>query len=239
MKKPKAIGVLGGMGPEATIHFFDLLVKNTSAAKDQEHIPILIWNDPTIPPRTDAILGTGPSPLPKLLAGVKTLERGGATLIVMPCVTAHFFAPQIKLRARVPFVDIIEEAVRWAAKAVPGLKTAALLASTGTVRAGLFHQAFKRQRVDVLAPDEDDQKRVQEAIFGPEGIKAGFSSGAPRRTILAIAGKLVRRGAQAVVAGCTEVPLVLGGEDLAVPFVEPMRIAARVCIQKAGHPLKK
>jgi aspartate racemase len=239
MKKQKTIGILGGMGPEATNYFFDLIVKNTAAAKDQEHIPILIWNDPTIPPRTDAILGTGPSPLPKLLAGVKTLERGGASLIVMPCVTAHYYAPQIRLRARVPFVDIVDEAVRWAAKAIPNLNLAALVASTGTVSSGIFHQAFKKQRVDLIAPDEDDQKRVMEAIFGPQGVKAGHASGPPRRTILAIAGKLVRRGAQAVVAGCTEVPLVLRDEDLPVPFVEPMRIAARACIQKAGYSLRK
>jgi aspartate racemase len=239
MKRPKTIGILGGMGPEATNYFFDLVVKNTAAKKDQEHIPVLIWSDPTVPPRTDAILGAGASPLPKLLGGVKILERGGATLIVMPCITAHYYASQIKFRARVPFVDLVEEAVRWAAKTVPNLNTAALVASSGTVRSGLFHQAFKRQRVDLLTPDDGDQERVMAAIFGPQGVKAGHTSGPSRRTILAIAQKLVRRGAQAVVAGCTEVPLVLREEDLPVPFVEPMRIAARLCIQKAGYPLRK
>jgi len=239
MKKPRTIGILGGMGPEATNFFFDLIVKNTAADKDQEHVPVLIWNDPTIPPRTDAILGLGPSPLPKLLAGVKTLERGGASLIVMPCVTAHHYAAQIRLRARVPFVDLVEESVRWAAKSVPNLNTAALVASTGTVRSELFHQAFKRQKVEVLTPDEADQKRVMDAIFGDRGVKAGVTDGPARRTILAVAGKLVRRGAQAVVAGCTEVPLVLRAEDIPVPLIDPMRIAARVCIQKAGYPLKK
>ncbi|MBM3312269.1 MAG: aspartate/glutamate racemase family protein, partial [Candidatus Aminicenantes bacterium] len=209
MKKTKTIGILGGMGPEATLYFLNLIVKNTAAAKDQDHIPILVWNDPTIPPRTEAILGSGPSPLPKLLAGVKTLERGGASLIVIPCITAHYYAPQVKLRARVPFVDLIDESAAWAVKAVPGLASAALLASSGTVRSGLFHQAFKRHKVEILSPDEADQKLVMEAIFGSRGVKAGTTGGAPRRTILSIARKLVRRGAQAVIAGCTEVPLVL------------------------------
>jgi aspartate racemase len=170
---------------------------------------------------------------------VKILERGGASLIVIPCVTAHHYASQIKLRARVPFVDIVDESVRWAFKTIPNLKTAALLASTGTVKSEIFHQAFKRQRVELITPDAADQDRVMEAIFGPEGVKAGFSTGSSRRTILAVAGKLVRRGAQAVIAGCTEVPLVLRDEDLAVPLIEPMRIAARVCVQKAGYALKK
>ncbi|MBM3293584.1 MAG: aspartate/glutamate racemase family protein [Candidatus Aminicenantes bacterium] len=239
MKKPRTIGILGGMGPEATNHFFGLILKNTAAAKDQDHIPVLIWNDPTIPPRTEAVLGNGPSPLPKLLAGVKTLERGGASLIVMPCLTAHHYAPRIKLRARVPFIDLVEEAVRWAGKAVPNLKTAALLASTGTIRSGLFDQAFRRQKVEILTPGEADQRQVMEAIFGPEGIKAGAPAGPPRRTLRAVALKLIRQGAQAVIAGCTEVPLVLRDEDLPVPLVDPMRIAALSCIQKAGYAARK
>ncbi|MBM3312518.1 MAG: aspartate racemase, partial [Candidatus Aminicenantes bacterium] len=81
------------------------------------------------------------------------------------------------------------------------------------------------------------QKLVMEAIFGSRGVKAGTTGGAPRRTILSIARKLVRRGAQAVIAGCTEVPLVLRADDLSVPYVEPMLIAARLSISRAGYPL--
>ncbi len=97
----RTIGILGGMGPEATGYFFNLLVKRTAAAADQDHIPILLWNNPRIPPRTEAILGRGPSSLPALLRGVRILERGGAGLIVMPCITAHFWASPIRKFARI------------------------------------------------------------------------------------------------------------------------------------------
>ncbi len=73
----KILGILGGMGPEATAYFYKVVVAQTRARVDQEHIPTLIWSDPVIPPRTDGILGTGPSPLPRLLAGVRRLEKAG------------------------------------------------------------------------------------------------------------------------------------------------------------------
>ena len=196
------IGVLGGMGPEATGYFFDLIVRNTAAAKDQEHVPVIIWSDPRIPPRTNAIMGTGPSSLPALLAGAKALERAGAGLLVMPCITAHFWAEKIASSLKIPFVNLIDETVRHARKAVPGLKTAALVASTGTVASRIFHAAFERAGVELLAPGPREQETVMDAIFGPRGVKAGFTSGRPRTAIVRIARRLVDRGAQAVVAGC-------------------------------------
>jgi aspartate racemase len=234
----KIIGVLGGMGPEATARFFTLLFRGTRAARDQEHAQVLIWNDPHIPPRTDAVLRAGPSPLPRLLAGIHVLERGGAGLIVMPCLTAHHYTPQIKARTRVPFVDLLEESGRWARRAIPGLKSVGLIASTGTVESGLFHKAFEEIGVAVMIPGPPLQERVMDAIFGPHGVKAGFTTGHPRRAILGVARRLVDRGAQAIVAGCTEVPLVLGAADLTVPFIEPMEIGARACLRRAGYPLK-
>jgi aspartate racemase len=231
----KTIGILGGMGPEATGFFFDAIVRQTLAASDQRHARILIWNDPAVPPRTDAILGGGPSPLPALLAGVRILERGGAGLIAMPCITAHYWAPQIKAKARVPFVDLIDETVRRAKKEIPHLQKAGLIATTGTVRSGIFHRAFARRGVDLLVPNDRDQARIMDAIYAADGVKAGFKTGRTRASIVRIARRLAERGAQAIVAGCTEIPLVLRAADLAVPFLEPMTIGAAACLKKAGY----
>jgi aspartate racemase len=233
-----AIGILGGMGPEATGYFFDLIIKNTVAAKDQDHLPVLVWSGPGVPPRTDAILGTGPSPLPALLAGVSRLERAGAGLIAMPCITAHFWAREVAAAARVPFIDLVRETAGHARKAFPRLRTAGLLASTGTVRSGLFQAAFERKGISLLAPEPREQEAVMEAIFGPRGIKAGFTAGPARSAVLRIARRLIDRGAQAVVAGCTEIPLVLRAADLPVPLLEPMLIGARACIRRAGGRLR-
>jgi len=235
----KTIGILGGMGPEATAYFFNLIIENTDAAKDQEHIPILIWNNPKIPPRTEAILYGGPSPLPLLIEGVKILEKGGAGLIVMPCITAHYFARQIARRAKVPFVNLLDESLRFAKKRIPGMKKAGLVASSGTVKSRLFHKTFEKNGIEIMTPEPNEQRKVTDAIFGNSGIKAGFTTGRPRTTVVRIARRLIERGAEAVIAGCTEVPLVLKENDISVPLIEPMKIGALTCIKRAGYKLEK
>jgi len=238
-KMKKTIGILGGMGPEATAYFFELIIKNTEASSDQGHIPILIWNNPRIPPRTCAIQGTGPAPWPHLLEGVEILRRGGAGFVVMPCITAHYFFPRITAKAKIPVVNLVEESLRHVRKNFPKLKKAGLIASTGTVESRLFHRAFAQSGIEVIAPTAQEQEKVMAAIFGEKGIKAGWTSGPPRKNILGIARKLIARGAEAVIAGCTEIPLVLKDKDIPVPLIEPMEIGALACIKKAGYKIRE
>jgi aspartate racemase len=235
----KTIGILGGMGPEATAYFFSLIIKQTKAAKDQDHIPILIYNNPRIPPRTDALLGKGPSPTRLLREGARRLERAGADFIVMPCITAHAFLTSMRRAVKIPVLDIPEETAAWAKKRIAKLKRAGLIASTGTVKSGLFHDAFSRAGVDIVAPTDREQEKVMEAIFGSGGIKAGVTEGRPKRLILSVAARLICQGAEAVIAGCTEVPLVLKDKDIPVPLIEPLRIAAEASIVRAGYRIKK
>ena len=232
----RTIGVLGGMGPEATAHFFRLLIAATDAAADQDHAPILVWNDPRVPPRSDAILGRGPSALPALLAGLALLERAGAGLIVMPCLTAHHYAPELAAAAGVPFVDLIAETLAHARRRIPGLKKAGLLASTGTIKAGLFAKPFARAGIEILTPSTREQEAVTAAIHD---IKAGHTTGRPRTAAVRAARALVARGAEAVIAGCTEIPLVLRTGDIDRPLLDPMAIGARTCIRKAGYKAKE
>jgi aspartate racemase len=234
----KTIGILGGMGPEATNYFFNLVLRQTRAGRDQEHIPVLIWSNPRIPPRTEAILHRGPSPLPLLVEGVKRLEQGGAGLIVVPCITAHHWASEIAAAATVPFVDLINETVRCVAGKIPGLKKAGLVASSGTMAARIWHRAFEKRGIGIIVPESKDQDAVMSAIFGKDGIKAGFASGRPRTAILRVARRLIARGAEAIIAGCTEVPLVLRKGDLPVPLIEPLAIGAFACIKRAGYETK-
>lgn len=230
-KMKKTIGVLGGMGPEATAYFFRLLIASTAATRDQDHVPILIWSDPRIPPRSDAILLDGPSPLPALLQGLALLEKGGAGLVVMPCLTAHHYIRELTAAAGVPFVNLIEESLRFARAHIPGLRRVGLLASSGTVQAGLFRKPFEKRGIEVLAPAPQGQESVMAAILE---IKAGRIAGRPRAAIVRAARTLIARGAEAVIAGCTEVPLALAPGDIEVPLIEPMAVGARACIRKAG-----
>lgn len=234
----KTIGILGGMGPEATAYFFSLIIKDTAAARDQDHIPVIIYNLPQVPERTAALLGKGPSPVPLLRKGIRRLGRAGADFIVIPCITAHAFLPEIKTAGRVPILSLLDEALALSRKKIPKLKRAGLLASTGTLRSGLFHKAFATAGVEIINPTDKEQAKIMEAVFGKAGIKAGFTRGQARRLILNAARRLIRRGAQAIIAGCTEIPLVLKDEDISVPLIEPMRIAARAAIVKAGYNLK-
>jgi aspartate racemase len=231
----KTIGVLGGMGPEATAYFFSLIIKATAAARDQDHVPVLIYSLPQIPERTPAILGKGPSPVPLLRKGIRTLARAGAEFIVIPCVSAHAFMAEVRRTSPVPILSLVEEALVGTKRLKPSPKGVGLLASTGSVQSGLFAKPFAAAGIEVLAPTEKEQARVMDAIFGRRGVKAGFTDGRPREAVLDIAGRLIRRGADAIIAGCTEIPLVLRDEDIPVPLIEPMRIAARVSIARAGH----
>jgi aspartate racemase len=234
----KTIGILGGMGPEATSHMYSLIIKKTKVEKDQDHIPIVICSNPQIPPRTDAILGKGPSPVPQLVEGMNTLIKAGASFIIMPCVTAHYFLPEVLAQIPFPFLSLLDEALLWAQEKIPGLKKTGLVASTGTLVSRLFHDTFGRAGIEVIAPEDEDQNNVMEAIFGTDGIKAGFTTGRVKDLVVSTARKLVAQGAEAIIAGCTEIPLVLKAEDIHVPLIEPMTIMAQKSILDAGYEVR-
>ena len=230
----KIIGILGGMGPEATIDFFTKIVKGTKVRKDQDHLRILIDNNPKIPNRTLAIQGKGPSPLPLLIKSARALEKAGADFIAIPCVTAHHFHGPLQERIGVPILHIVEETVNHVQTRLKRIRTIGLLATSGTLQSGLFQRAFSRSKIELTFPPPDVQKdRVMAAVFGKGGIKDLGPSDKSRRLILDASRELIRQGAQAVIAGCTEVPLVLKDGDLSVPVIDPVAILAGAAIEKA------
>ena len=166
------------------------------------------------------------------------LEKAGAEVIVIPCITAHAFLSKIAKKEKMRLLDILEETLADTRMNIPGLVCVGLIASTGTVKSGIFDRAFSRAGITVIKPPASDQKKIMEAIFGKKGVKAGFTSGRPRKWILEAAQRLIQRGAEAVIAGCTEVPLVLRDDDLSVPLIDPLRIAAEASIIRAGYKVK-
>ncbi len=238
-KKLKTIGILGGMGPEAGAYLLERIIHETAAERDQDHPPIIVCSLPQVPDRTEAILHGGPSPVPALRRGLRTLERAGADFAVMSCISAHYFYPRIAPRSPIPLLSLIDETVAAVKKMRPAPRTIGLVATSGTVRSGIIARAFEAAGIAVIVPSARDQKRVMAAIYGKSGVKAGFTEGPARKAVLEIAAGLVRRGAQAIMAGCTEVPLVLRAADLSVPLVEPMTIGARAAIRRAGAQLRR
>jgi aspartate racemase len=231
----KIIGILGGMGPEATIDLFTKIVKGTKVRKDQDHLRIFIDNNPKIPDRTKAIQGKGPSPLGPLVQSAKKLEKAGADFLVIPCVTAHHYYESLRRRIKIPILHLVEETVKYTRTQLKGVHKIGLIATTGTVHTGLFQRAFDEIDITLVLPTADIQKkRVMEAIYGKKGIKAIGPSEGSRRLIVEASQTLIDRGVQAILAGCTEVPLVLKEGDLPVPVIDPLAIVAGASIKRAG-----
>ena len=168
----KVLGVLGGVGPLATIYFADLVIKMTDAKTDQEHIAMIILNHASIPDRTEYILDNKkPNPLPVMIADAQKLEKDGADYIVIPCNTAHYFFDEIQKSVRVPIINILEETVRYAEKTVPNLKCLGILATEGTVISGAYQNIIKKHGLDFRVPSEEDQKSLMHIIY--DEVKAG------------------------------------------------------------------
>lgn len=206
------VGVLGGLGPEATLDFFAKVVARTPARSDQEHLHLLIDNDPGVPDRNDAVAGRGPDPAPRLAAMARRLELAGADFLVMVCNAAHAFEHAILEATRLPFVSIVEETANATVARVPEARTVGVLAAEGALDAGLYQRAFAARGVGTLVPEGSDRALFMELMYA---IKRGDKGEEVRRGMLLLARRLREGGAAALVAGCTEVPLVLTQESLA------------------------
>ena len=226
----KIIGILGGMGPEATIDLFYKIIKFTPAEKDQDHFRIIIDNNPKIPDRTAAILGKGEDPLPALQETARNLEKAGADFIIIPCNTAHYFLPQIQKSVNIPVLNMIEETAKETQKRIFSIQKVGLLASIGIYKTEIYHQHFKKFNIEVISPEEKDKEEVMKAIYA---VKAGNLSEEIKKNILKIAQKLIDKGAEAIITGCTEIPLILKEGDVSVPIIDPTQVLAKIAIQKA------
>ncbi len=226
----KTIGILGGMGPEATLYLFKLIIKETPAKKDQEHLKIIIYNNPKVPDRTEFILGKGESPLPYLIEGAKFLDNSGCEIILMPCNTAHYFYDEISKVVKGNFLHLINETAREIKNS--GIETVGILATTGTLKTGLWQKALDKG-INIMYPDKKEQEKlVMEAIYGEEGIKAGLKRKA-KRLLIEAGESLIKKGAKAIIAGCTEVSIVMEINPFPFSLFEPLKIIAKKAVKLA------
>ena len=221
------------MGPEATNQLCTLITANTPVSRDQDHIPVITFNNSLIPSRVQAIGGGGESPVPEMIRTAQILARAGADMILMPCNLAHFFIEEIQAGVGVPVLNMIEETVKYTVERYTQCRRVGLLASTPTIECGIYDKAFREHDVRLLVPDARDQEdEVMKAIYGSEGIKCGHKS-APRALLTGAAERLVAAGAEVIIAGCTEVSLVLTPEDSPFVVIDPLEIIARVAVARA------
>jgi aspartate racemase len=232
----KIIGVLGGLGPWATLDFFEKILRLTPARRDQDHLRVIIDSNAKIPDRSPAILGQGEDPTPALVATARNLERAGAELLVMPCNTAHAFYDPVRSAVGIPVLHIMEEVAAAARRDLSALRRVGVLATRATIVARLYHTAFAGIGVDVLVPDEVRQETVTRAIYA---VKAGTADASMSAAVASVATALVQAGAEALVLGCTELPFVLRPDDVRVPVLDSNLILAQAAVraaQLAGAP---
>ena len=226
----KVVGILGGMGPEATADFFSKLLALTPASKDQEHLRILIDSNGKIPDRTEAILQNGASPLPVLCEMARGLQASGADVIVIPCNTAHYFHQGIQECIQIPLLHMQHEVFKFMTINYPEAKTIGLLATEATIKTELYQSLASKKGLCVTFPSEEDQANlVTKAI---KLVKSGKHEEA-RVLILQAAHVLIKQGADLVIAGCTEIPLVLNNGDLEKPVIDSALVLAKATFEFA------
>lgn len=240
LPKPYKIGMIGGLGPAATVDLYDKIVKATPAKTDQEHIKLVVEQNPQIPDRTAALLHGGVDPTLALYNCAKRLEDDGCDAIIVPCNTAHAFIPYLERHLRVPFINMQQAALDEIAAKLGGKARIGLLATSGTVQTGIYGDKAKAMGLPLFVPDAPHQERVMAAIYGPKGAKAGFTDGVCREDLLSAAAYLVKTyDCNCLILGCTELPLILDESESfdvagkSVMVVDPTAALARKVVAAA------
>jgi aspartate racemase len=200
------------MGPDATVDFLSKVIAATPAEKDQDHLRILVDNNPQVPNRQEAVLRGGEDPGPALAAMAKGLAAGGADFLVMPCNTAHAFRDAIVAAVDIPLVSIIDVTV----DACAGAAAVGVLATDGCLASNVFQEALAARGLRAVLPDDAEIAELMRLITR---IKAGDQGPDVAAGMRKLAEALVARGADAIIAGCTEIPLVLQADALDVALV--------------------
>jgi aspartate racemase len=230
----KTVGILGGMGPLATVDLFAKIVENTPAAVDQDHLRIIIDNNPQIPPRVEALQQGGESPLPAMAASARLLEAAGADFIVMPCNTAHYWIEGIREAVTVPVYSMIDNAADHVAKECRNMSGRILLLATGaTVDLGLYQEAFAARDMALLLPAAAEQEMINAAI---KQVKRGAVADNPYLDRLnGMLAKYAASGTAAFLAGCTELPLLFPYVTGTGTKLDATLLLARMAVAKAGR----
>lgn len=230
-RRVRKIGILGGMGPAATVDFLAKIVAATPAHCDQEHIPVIVWSDPQTPDRTQALLDPdSPSPVPALRDGAMALERAGADFIAIACNTAHHWHHCIQKATAIPVLHIadvaVDELVRTGARAGGAI---GLMGTNGTLVSGHYRRRLEAAGFEVIVPDQSSQATLMTAI---EAVKAG-NMARGREAAMQTARLLLEHGAERLLLACTELPVALRSDLHAIPFVDATDALAKACVALA------
>lgn len=218
------IGVIGGMGTLATLHWFRLVTQLMGPVPERQHVHLVIDNNPDMPDRTKSVTGKGESCEPINIASAIALERFGATHLVMPCNVAHAYTDSIRANVTIPFISIVEESAKEAAEITNAGASLGLLMVDGCLQVGLYQKALKAIDRVPCVPNDKDQAEVMNLIYL---LKSGENPNVVRHDLKRIADRLIEGGVEALIIGCTELSTALVPEDMAVPCLDASEILAR------------
>lgn len=229
----KTLGILGGMGPMATVDFFNKVVNKTDAHSDSEHIHILIDNYSQIPDRTAFILNEGKSPVKALVEAAMRLQMMGADVITMPCNTAHYFYDDINTFLDIPVLNMIEETAKHIKVSRPNLKRVGLMATKGTYEGHVYDEIFKKYGIEVVFPEDYIQKKIMDIIYG---VKEGHLE--QQELMEEVVTYFKTLGVEQLILGCTELPVAVKHVSVDANFVDPTAVLAEAAICYVGATVK-
>ncbi|WP_236794784.1 aspartate/glutamate racemase family protein [Amycolatopsis sp. GM8] len=235
MTERPLVGVLGGMGPLATADFYQKVIELTPATRDQDHVRLAIWADPTTPDRTTALLRGGPSPVSGLIRGLLSLEACGAQVIAIPCNTAHAYLAELRAASSTPILDMIDLAVARTRETNPAVTRIGVLATRGTHASGMYDRAAAARGIELVHLRDDQQSDYVDTAIAM--VKSGRDFDVAESLIAKAARVLSDDGAEAVIAGCTEIPPAARGAARVLPVVDATKaLAHRVVTWGLAQP---
>lgn len=228
----KTLGIIGGVGPLATMFLGETIVRQTKASKDQEHVHTIIDNDTTIPDRTAYILDhSKENPIPYLVKDAEKLASAGADVICIPCNTAHTFYDDLQGASPVPVIHMIRETAKRALSL--GAKRVGILATDGTIAAGVYQRALTEVGIEPIISDESTQKEIMNLIY--DYVKAGKSVTSDQW--MKIEQAMCELDCDNIILGCTELSIINKDLHLSSQYIDSLIVLAESAIVTCGYEL--
>lgn len=232
--KKKTLGVIGGMGPAATAYFMDLVVRMTKAETDQEHLDMMVCHIPSIPDRTGYILDhRKDNPLPTIIDYGRKLGVLGAGAVAIPCITAHYFYDTLCREVPVPIVNAVEATATHLKR--HGIRRVGVMATSGTLHAGVFQKELERQGLEAVLPLAQRQQDVMDLIY--KDIKSGRPGNMER--FCRVTEELRSRGAEVIILGCTELSIIKRDAPIGAGFIDTLEVLAKESILRCGGEVRE
>ena len=230
-KGKKILGVIGGMGPEATSYFYENVITHTKAQKDQDHLNMVILSHADIPDRTEAIKSGESQRLIRMLQeDARTLEKLGAANIAITCNTSHYYYDQIQKAVSVPIINMIHESVAYAVRELPEVKRIGIMGTDGTIGSRIYHRECRKLGVTPVKPSPERQKDVMSLIY--DDIKSGKRG--DRAKFDRVMSEFMRKNCDAVILACTELSVFKGKHEIPTICLDAMDVLVREAILRSG-----